>query len=296
MGIVLYETLTGKLPILGKTMVDTMSKHCSETPPSFKVSRPDLYIPERLEAIIFKALAKDPADRQQTMDELKSDLESAIPRAGRTATLRAGNPQTSYDLSTIVLSKNSHNPFSSAKYSLLLMGLGALLTFLIAFTAFKVMTLNTVKNNQQATATTGTTTNTIPATGVDSTASVKSDVHETDESSVPKNASSDIQKLVNPVRHKLGTVQPGTAPETVHEPAGSKPVIEQTVKATEPVKKVVSKPAETAEVHKPKRPRHVTEKNPWEGVRAQVSKPAPHPTAPKASKSPWDTLRSQLNN
>lgn len=88
MGIVIYESLTGKLPILGKTLVDTMSRHLTEPPVPLKVARPDLYIPERLEAVIFKALAKDPADRHQTMQELKMDLEGAIPQPGRSQVLR----------------------------------------------------------------------------------------------------------------------------------------------------------------------------------------------------------------
>ncbi|HEY9773339.1 MAG TPA: serine/threonine-protein kinase [Planktothrix sp.] len=91
MGVVIYETLTGKLPILGKTMVDTMSKHISEQAPRFSETRPDLYIPERLESVIFKALAKDPIDRHQTMEELKNDLELAIPRPGRSQVLRTQN-------------------------------------------------------------------------------------------------------------------------------------------------------------------------------------------------------------
>lgn len=88
MGVVMYEALTGKLPLLGKTMVDTMSKHISEPPPPFSEARPDLYIPERLEAVIMKALAKDPEQRHQTMDDLARDLDMAIPRPGRSQVLR----------------------------------------------------------------------------------------------------------------------------------------------------------------------------------------------------------------
>lgn len=88
MGIVIYETLTGKLPILGRTMVDTMTKHISEMPLPFSEARPDLYIPERLEAVVFKALAKEPHLRQQSMAELRDDLEMAIPRPGRSQVLR----------------------------------------------------------------------------------------------------------------------------------------------------------------------------------------------------------------
>lgn len=101
MGIVIYETLTGKLPLLGKTMVDTMSKHISEMPPPFSVSRPDLYIPERLEQVIFKALAKDPNDRHQTMEELKMDLELAIPRPGKSQVLRTAPADESSFQATI---------------------------------------------------------------------------------------------------------------------------------------------------------------------------------------------------
>ncbi|MCC6977374.1 MAG: serine/threonine protein kinase [Candidatus Melainabacteria bacterium] len=97
MGIVLYETLTGKLPILGKTMVDTMSKHISEPPVPFNEARPDLYIPERLEWVVLKAMAKDPAQRHQTMEEFKLDLDLAIPRPGRSTVLRTQEQKSPVD-------------------------------------------------------------------------------------------------------------------------------------------------------------------------------------------------------
>lgn len=97
MGIVLYETLTGKLPILGKTMVDTMSKHISEAPVPFNEARPDLYIPERLEWVVLKAMAKDPALRHQTMEEFKLDLDLAIPRPGKSTVLRTQEQKSPMD-------------------------------------------------------------------------------------------------------------------------------------------------------------------------------------------------------
>ncbi len=92
MGIVIFETLTGRLPLIGKTMVETMSKHISEMPPRFSEIRPDLYIPERLEAVIWKAMAKDPASRHQSMAELCRDLETAIPKPGKSQVLRTDFP------------------------------------------------------------------------------------------------------------------------------------------------------------------------------------------------------------
>ncbi len=92
MGVVLYETLTGRLPLLGKTMVDTMQKHISETPPPFSGVRPDLYIPERLERVVFRALRKEPAERHQSMAELEQELELAIPRPTKSMSLRTTSP------------------------------------------------------------------------------------------------------------------------------------------------------------------------------------------------------------
>jgi len=94
MGIVLYETLCGKLPIMGKTMVETMSKHINEMPPRFCDIRNDLYIPERLETVIFKALSKDPNHRYSTMEQLRNDLQMAMPRPGRNPTLRSTLQET----------------------------------------------------------------------------------------------------------------------------------------------------------------------------------------------------------
>jgi serine/threonine-protein kinase len=90
MGVVLYEALTGKLPLVGKNMVETMSKHMNEAPPSFKESRPDLYLLPRIEEIVMRAMSKEPHNRQQSMSELAQDLRFAIPKPGQTGTsLRA---------------------------------------------------------------------------------------------------------------------------------------------------------------------------------------------------------------
>jgi serine/threonine-protein kinase len=89
MGVVLYEALTGRLPLVGKNMVETMSKHMNEKPPSFKEVRPVLFIPERVEQVVMRALAKEPHERPQTMAELAQDLRFSIPKPGQTPSLRA---------------------------------------------------------------------------------------------------------------------------------------------------------------------------------------------------------------
>ncbi len=77
LGCVIYESLTGRPPIVGDNLLDTIFKHSNEAPPAFKSIRPDLSVPEQLEAVVFKALEKNPENRFQSMTILKRNLEFA---------------------------------------------------------------------------------------------------------------------------------------------------------------------------------------------------------------------------
>jgi beta-lactam-binding protein with PASTA domain/predicted Ser/Thr protein kinase len=73
LGIVLYELLTGSVPYNGDTPVEIAMKHLSATPEPPSAKRPD--VPHALDSVVLRALAKDPADRYQSADEMDSDLE-----------------------------------------------------------------------------------------------------------------------------------------------------------------------------------------------------------------------------
>ncbi len=75
MGCVIFETLTGKVPIEGTNAFETLCKHNTDMAPSIKKLRPDLEYYRELDAIILKAMAKNPAERYQSMLELKADLQ-----------------------------------------------------------------------------------------------------------------------------------------------------------------------------------------------------------------------------
>src|SRR6478736_4235041 len=72
LGIVLYELLTGTVPFTGDTPVEIAMKHLSTIaePPSAK--RPE--VPDDLDAIVLRALAKDPHDRYASAEEMDADL------------------------------------------------------------------------------------------------------------------------------------------------------------------------------------------------------------------------------
>jgi serine/threonine-protein kinase len=76
LGCVAYWLLTGTLVFRGATALETIVMHASREPepPSRRTTRP---IPPDLEAIVLACLAKDPAKRPQTADELAAMLSAA---------------------------------------------------------------------------------------------------------------------------------------------------------------------------------------------------------------------------
>ena len=72
LGVTLYEMLTGKLPFESENSVGLAYKHISEAPPSPRALNPN--IPLRLEAIVLKSLAKDPAQRFSSAAEMERSL------------------------------------------------------------------------------------------------------------------------------------------------------------------------------------------------------------------------------
>jgi serine/threonine-protein kinase len=72
LGVVLYEMVVGKAPFDGDNPVAIAYKHVREDPAP--PSRTNPTVPPALEAIILQALAKDPAMRYQSAEEMRADL------------------------------------------------------------------------------------------------------------------------------------------------------------------------------------------------------------------------------
>jgi eukaryotic-like serine/threonine-protein kinase len=76
LGIVLFELLTGELPFSGESPVSVALKHLQGNVPAVRNLNPT--IPQSLENIILKAMAKDPIHRYHTVKEMESDLKTAL--------------------------------------------------------------------------------------------------------------------------------------------------------------------------------------------------------------------------
>ncbi|MCL6471487.1 MAG: Stk1 family PASTA domain-containing Ser/Thr kinase [Firmicutes bacterium] len=72
MGVVLYEMLTGRVPFDGDNPVAIALKHVHEFPIPPRDINPD--IPDELQIIVAKAMAKNPDSRYQSASEMRNDL------------------------------------------------------------------------------------------------------------------------------------------------------------------------------------------------------------------------------
>lgn len=80
LGVMLYELLTGQLPFRAATPVEAMLRRLQEPPIPPRLACPSLS--PTLEAIILRALARNPGDRYPTMQAMVDDMLRVSPAPG----------------------------------------------------------------------------------------------------------------------------------------------------------------------------------------------------------------------
>ncbi|CUU57684.1 serine/threonine protein kinase [Parafrankia irregularis] len=91
-GVLLYELLTGEPPFRGDNPVAVAYQHVREIPPP--PSSHDPRISPEADAIVLKAMEKEPDDRYATAGEMRDDLERALSGQRVHAMLMGGADQT----------------------------------------------------------------------------------------------------------------------------------------------------------------------------------------------------------
>jgi len=89
LGVILYETATGRVPFEGETPLSVAVKHKTEAP--CNPQELNAHVPSDLSQVILKCLEKEKATRYQSADEVRSELariEKSIPTAERTVLKR----------------------------------------------------------------------------------------------------------------------------------------------------------------------------------------------------------------
>jgi serine/threonine-protein kinase len=72
-GGVIYEMLAGNPPFEGSNFMEILHKKASQPPPPLSAVRQD--VPPEVEALLVRTLAKDPAGRPQSMEELDREIQ-----------------------------------------------------------------------------------------------------------------------------------------------------------------------------------------------------------------------------
>ncbi len=92
MGVVFFETLTGKRPFSADDLMALMLMHVNNKAPSLGSVQPEVTFSPELNDVVMKAMAKNPNERQQSAEELWEDVRATS--RGRQKTVVVKPPDT----------------------------------------------------------------------------------------------------------------------------------------------------------------------------------------------------------
>ncbi|MFK0179973.1 protein kinase [Streptomyces xanthochromogenes] len=90
LGVLLHELLSGDVPFAGSTALGVLHRHLYEPPVAVRRLRPE--VPEPLEALVLRLLAKDPQDRPSCAQEVYEALVPLLPVRGGPGPTRPLDP------------------------------------------------------------------------------------------------------------------------------------------------------------------------------------------------------------
>lgn len=92
LGVMVFELLVGRRPFLAETEYDMMSHHLSTPPPVPSTLKST--VPESIDRVLLRALAKRPEDRFATVDEFSNAFRAALPASVDSRTVYRANIKT----------------------------------------------------------------------------------------------------------------------------------------------------------------------------------------------------------
>jgi serine/threonine-protein kinase len=78
LGVLLFRCITGQYPFHGPNSAATMIAHLNQPVPTFFSVAPEAVVPEGLEEVVRRCLAKSPSDRYASMGELMDELATCM--------------------------------------------------------------------------------------------------------------------------------------------------------------------------------------------------------------------------
>lgn len=105
LGVMMYQLTTGQLPFDIKSPTDAVMKHMREVPPEPRVLKPGL--PVAVEAVVKKAIAKQPTDRFATGEEMAKAMRLSAGQLTAADVTTFSAPQATLSLVTQLVSDKS---------------------------------------------------------------------------------------------------------------------------------------------------------------------------------------------
>ncbi len=93
-GVIMYEVFTGRVPFEAESFMGILTKHITSVPTRPTEMAPERNIPDAIEALIMRAMAKEPGERFASMHELVAEVEMLLQEIAPEKLLPAG-PGTS---------------------------------------------------------------------------------------------------------------------------------------------------------------------------------------------------------
>jgi serine/threonine protein kinase/Flp pilus assembly protein TadD len=101
LGTVIYEMATGKTPFAGGSTAEVFAALLRENPPLVSTVNPAM--PKKLDPIVAKLLAKDPAQRYATAEQLQEALEGLDPQSGKATVASASGRKWPWTIAALIL-------------------------------------------------------------------------------------------------------------------------------------------------------------------------------------------------
>jgi serine/threonine protein kinase len=93
LGALMYKALTGVAPFTAETPMAVLDKHLSERLVPMRERVPGLELSDAAERVVLKALSKEPAERQQSMNALADELAACLAGGGPAAEAAPHEPE-----------------------------------------------------------------------------------------------------------------------------------------------------------------------------------------------------------